>query len=154
MFWCKERLWPQLMRLKLVNGSVNRVMLHCQCHPLRAVKPAITALPRKHTEIKHLKQIINSLIKLAQTKQASPAVSFNHSYIKVWGLLVCWLMGVFCMFSFFKANSWQYLKTESEEKLREISLWGIVVEHKALIRQCPEKSIEMKQGNGCGRCVE
>lgn len=98
MSWCKERLWPQLMRLKLVNGSVNRMMLHCQCCHLRAAKLALTALLRKHPEVKHLKQIINSLIKLAQTTQAAPAVSFNHSYIEVWGFLI--KESVFNMFFF------------------------------------------------------
>lgn len=87
MSWCKERLQPQLMRLKLVSGSVNRVMLHCHSHHLRAATPALSALLRKHPEVKHLKQVINSLIKLAQTKQESPAVSFNHSYIQFG---VCW----------------------------------------------------------------
>lgn len=91
--------------------SVKRVVLHCQCHHLRAAKPALTASLRKHPGVKHLKQIINSLIKLAQTKEVSPAVSFNHSYIKVWGLLVD---GRFC-----KSTSWHYHKTVTEEKLRE-----------------------------------
>lgn len=117
MSCCKERLWPYLMRLKLVNGNVNRVVLHCQCHHLRAAKPALTALLRKHSEVKHLKLIINSLIKLDQTKEESPAVSFNHSHIKVRGLLVD---GSFLYeFSFFKSTSWHYHKTVTEDKLRE-----------------------------------
>lgn len=152
MSWCKERLCPQLMRLKPVNGSVNRMMLHCQCCHLRAAKLALTALLRKHPEVKHLKQIINSLIKLAQTTQAAPAVSFNRSYIEVWGFLI--KESVFYMFFFFLRQLLDtIIKLWLKRNWGKISSWGIVVEHKALMKQCTEKRTERKQENGCWRCV-
>lgn len=154
MSWCKGRLWPQLMRLKLVRGNVNRVTLHCQCHHLRAAKPALTALLSKPPEAKHLKQMINSLIKLAQTKQASPAVSVNH-IIERFG--VFWFVGwweVFVCFLFLRQLLDIILKLWLKRNWGKISSWGIVVEHKALMRRCTEKGTEMKQENGCWRCVE